>query len=81
MNIETIRKMAIESGLCDPDLSRHYGQLITDYGDSTEAVFKFASMVAAAEREACAKVCEDIHGPLCDVGMECAADIRARSGK
>lgn len=41
---------------------------------------KFAALVAAAEREACAKVCEELHGPMCDVGVECAAAIRARGG-
>ena len=45
---------------------------------------RFAALVAAAEREACAKVCEDIdteyHGE--DVlATWCAAAIRARGGK
>ncbi len=49
---------------------------------------RFAALVAAAEREACAKVCEDIplpkdskaltHGPTIE---RCAAAIRARGNK
>lgn len=31
-----------------------------------------------AEREACALVCEDLHGPMCHVGIECAEAIRER---
>ena len=42
---------------------------------------RFAALVAAAEREACAKVCENIDEPLdaSAVGTACAAAIRARS--
>ena len=52
---------------------------------STEGLERFAALVAAAEREACAKVCEDIplpknppeltHLPTIE---RCAAAIRAR---
>ena len=38
----------------------------------------FANLVAAAEREACAKVCEAMNKYM-DDGEECAAAIRARS--
>jgi hypothetical protein len=49
--------------------------------ETAESMFKFATLVAAAEREACAKVCEDI-----DTEYEgedvlatwCANAIRAR---
>ena len=40
-----------------------------------EAMFRFAALVAAAEREACAKVCE---GWLHADGDQCANAIRAR---
>ena len=48
-----------------------------------ERVHKFAALVAAAEREACAKVCEEataswtqyVYNEAC---MHCAAAIRAR---
>ena len=43
---------------------------------------RFAALVAAAEREACAKVCE-VHGSMARhsvwMAEECAALIRARS--
>jgi hypothetical protein len=48
---------------------------------------RFAVLVAAAEREACAKACEDVHAGKYDapefwregVAYTCAAAIRARS--
>ena len=53
-----------------------------------ETIERFAELVAAAEREACAKVCEsytDNHGGKyadCEGhGYECAAAIRARGDK
>jgi len=69
MNREDIIRMAREVGL-DPDLWNY-----------TDAFERFAALVAAAEREACARVCEDI-----DTEYEgedvlatwCAAAIRAR---
>jgi hypothetical protein len=52
-----------------------------------EEVVRFATLVAAAEREACAKVCEDMSGPIEIFNpkhvhyIDCAAAIRARGGK
>ena len=59
--------------------------------DTDEALEKFADLVAAAEREACAKVCEAIRyegyvppedGAAADyyddASIQCAAAIRAR---
>jgi len=47
-----------------------------------EQLERFAALVAAAEREACAKVCEEMaswHGDLVTAAYESAADaIRAR---
>jgi hypothetical protein len=44
----------------------------------TASFERFAALVAAAEREACAKLCEDARS-LPDVGpLYCAAAIRAR---
>jgi hypothetical protein len=40
-----------------------------------EELERFAALVAAAEQEACAKVCDDIGGVESD---DCAAAIRAR---
>ena len=72
MKKKEIWQMALASGLCDSDLSSE-DQICTDYGDATEAVERFAVMVAdkaiaeykalgnfavAEEREACAIACE-----------------------
>ena len=49
-----------------------------------EAVEKFANLVAAEEREACAKVCDDMSGPIEIYNpayvhyIGCAEAIRAR---
>ena len=40
---------------------------------------RFAAMVAAAEREACAQVCDEWSKRSDDVGAYCAKAIRARS--
>ena len=48
-----------------------------------EFMKRFAALVAAAEREACAKVCEQMpdleHGWRVNLPSDCAAAIRARS--
>lgn len=49
MNHQDVIDMAEESGLTDKDL----GPGMTDYGDSTEQILKFAALVAEKEREAC----------------------------
>ena len=68
MTREDIIRMAREAGL------------IVDANQSGfDSVEAFAALVAAAEREACAKVCEVLQAR--DVGMqpaECAGAIRAR---
>ena len=52
------------------------------------AVDRFAAVIAAAEREACAKVCEaeaekweGNDGPICHEARLCAVNIRARGEK
>jgi hypothetical protein len=69
MTRDDIIKMAKQAGL-DPDLWNY-----------TDAFERFAELVAAAEREACAKVCDDIDAEY--EGQDvlatwCAAAIRAR---
>ena len=64
MTREDIIRMAREAGL-DPDLWNY-----------TDAFERFAILVAAAEREACAKVCEAA-GPGAGP-VYCAFAIRAR---
>ena len=49
------------------------------------AVVRFAALVAAAEREACAKVCEEIANKpsnmVLGVALDCATAVRARGEK
>ena len=66
MNREEIIRMAREAGL-DPDLWNY-----------TDAFERFAFLVAAAEREACAKAVEDYFGAWDDEGYALASAIRAR---
>ena len=65
MNRKDIIRMAREAG------SQHQGELFVP----DAFVLRFAALVAAAEREACAKVCD---GWLHANGDDCAASIRAR---
>lgn len=71
MNREDIFKMAREARLVPKWLEL--------CPKDEEALARFASLVAAAEREACASICDRFQAR--DVGMqpaECAAAIRAR---
>jgi hypothetical protein len=45
---------------------------------ATEQEIRFAALVAAAEREACADIC-DQHASIEGIAQRCAAEIRARS--
>ena len=82
MNREDIIRMAREAGF------EVYGTdvWITD-GWWLEELERFAALVAAAEREACAKVCDAVQKKNEDDGAwmwearNCAAAIRARGEK
>ncbi len=73
------------------DIIRLAQQTGWDFGYEmcVEHVCEFAALVAAAEREACAKLCEEIarkNEAECDIdwvtgNMECADYIRARGEK
>lgn len=81
MDRKQVMALALECGVCDKDLSNE-AQVLTDYGDATDAVVLFAQKVAEAEREACAKVCEDLSAyQEYDPGESFAAAIRMRSNK
>ena len=67
MTKEDIIRMAREAGL-DPDLWNY-----------TDAFERFAVLVAAAEREACAKVCDGMDHNGVMIAADCAAAIRART--
>ena len=76
MNTEQIIKMGYEAGLCDEE------------GADEDCIYihkhltRFAELVAAAEREACAQLCENLLKPYCDGygndGEAYAEEIRAR---
>ena len=67
MNREDVIRMAREAGLT--------GLM---EGGLVEYFERFAALVAAAENEACAKVCDSWSKRPDDVGGYCAAEIRAR---
>ena len=72
MNRDDIIRMAREAGL-DPDLWNY-----------TDAFERFAAIVAASEREACAKVCDvlAVHPEYAsDITKVAAQAIRARGEK
>ena len=82
MNRDDIIRMAQEAGLeTHPRKGEvRIGSAIITGCDSTEQVMRFANLVAAAEREACAKVIErDCHDDM--TRAEEAAAIRARGLK
>ena len=73
MNREDIIRMAREAGFRDTTTP------VVALGVSWEQVQRFAALVAAAEREACAKVCDDMDHNGVMIAADCAAAIRARS--
>lgn len=74
MNTERIKELAKQADL---DWHKHWND------DESNKLEKFAALVAAAEREACAKVCEELE---CDAlydrkeihPIDCAIAIRSR---
>ena len=84
MNREDIIKMAREAGAGDITVNGWTTWVGTQ---TTEFLERFANLVAAAEREACAKVCDkraELSGIFTDEEIEaysCAKEIRARGEK
>ena len=78
MNREQIIRMAREAGFDPHDMSDDFTCNLVD-------IERFAALVAATEREACAKVCDAVQKKNEDDGAwmwearNCAAAIRARS--
>lgn len=73
MTRDDIIRMAQEAGVT----------FVTDFGVASatpEWLARFAALVAAAERDACAKVCDqfDAENPFIGQGRKCAEIIRAR---
>ena len=75
MDREDIIRMAGGAGFAPPD-----GSFIT-WGASDEQLERFAALVAAAEREACAKVCDGMDHNGVMIAADFAAAIRARGNK
>ena len=73
MNNEEIIRMALEAGGYLADLPKGDAWMFND----NQQLERFAALVAAHEREACAKVCDE-HGLY---GAAPARDIRARGDK
>ena len=57
--------------------------MLTDVVTTIDELERFANLIAAAEREACAKVCDqfDAQNPYIGQGRKCAKIIRARMMK
>ena len=71
MTRDDIIRMALEAGGCTPEWD--------DFWEFHErALVRFHAIAVAAEREACAKVCEETRFPDSYTAIRCAAAIRAR---
>ena len=80
MDERTIKKLAREAGW-----NGIYSKPLMNISMQEENFLRFAALVVAAEREACAKVCElvaseidDTDGTATYCAIHCAAAIRAR---
>jgi len=74
MDREQIIRMAREA--CDQAPREDWNSTAWVFGDET--LERFAALVAAAEREACAKVCDGMDHNGVMIAADCAAAIRAR---
>ena len=72
MTQDEIIRMARES-----EVSRY--EVLDCYACTTSELLHFAYLIAAHEREACAKVCDEQFQKYGCVADKCAAAIRARS--
>ena len=87
MNREDIIRMALEAGFSEPNPHDGYMGLAYDYRNGTDtgaSLERFAALVAAHEREACAKVCDvlAVHPEYAsDITKVAAQAIRARGNK
>ncbi len=77
MDRDNIIRMAREAGLGDTGVR---GAFIF-FQPGTNGLERFAALVAAAEREACAKVCKDMDHNGVMIAADCATAIRARGEK
>ena len=73
---DDIIRMAREAGMLAVSFNRTSGD--TELSAYTLELERFAGLVAAAEREACAQIAEEWLGPTKDRELHIAAAIRAR---
>lgn len=81
MTRDDIIRMALEAGFSEPNPHDGYMGLAYDYRDGTDtgaSLKRFANLVAATEREACAKVCENPDLLMNSTFQGVAEAIRAR---
>ena len=93
MTCDDIIKLALEAGFCKDSNGIYSRRAVTPDSDLLPSLERFAALVAAAEREACAEMCErrkslywmefDKTGSDADraaaiASEECADAIRAR---
>lgn len=85
MTQEDVIRMAREAGFSGLSPSEHIdgvGAVYASDENITDELERFAALVAAAEREACAQVCSDIANRpsniILGVAITCADAIRAR---
>ena len=75
MTCDDIIKLALEAGFCKDSNGIYSRRAVTPDSDLLPSLERFAALVAAHEREACAKVCD---GWMHANGNDCAEAIRAR---
>ena len=80
MTRDDIIRMAREAGFNQILVTIAGEDVWIDDGFYVEEMERFAALVAAAEREACAKLCDELRDEdgFEPYGTECAAAIRAR---
>jgi uncharacterized protein YfcZ (UPF0381/DUF406 family) len=80
MTKDDIVRMAGEAGfVVDEKAQQHQPNCIFHTHHMVDELLeRFAALVAAAEREACADIC-DQHASIEGIAQRCAAEIRARS--
>jgi hypothetical protein len=80
MTCDDIIKLALEAGFCKDSNGIYSRRAVTPDSDLLPSLERFAALVAAHEREACAKVCDELRDEdgFEPYGTECAAAIRAR---
>jgi adenylyl- and sulfurtransferase ThiI len=76
MDKEEIIRMAREAG-CKPFRSPEHWDDVQVFA-TPDVLERFAALVAAHEREACAKVCDGMDHNGVMIAADCAAAIRAR---